>query len=252
LTEAMPSSLTTLRVLELVGEHQPVAVSEVARLIDRPKSTAQRALLTLHEGGWIRPSGTDRTRWLLTARVANLARQFGNQTGLREAAAPALRALRQDTNESVSLCILDGDETVSIDFAEGHHPMRLISPVGVRLPLHAGSSGKVILAHLPDDVANRVLTAPMRAFTQRTVVEPTKVLRDLAEIRRDGYGVSRGEVTKGAVGIAAVIRDPSGFPMASLAVLVPDARASSGRVRTLGRQTSQSAAEVERALAAMQ
>jgi IclR family transcriptional regulator, acetate operon repressor len=246
----MQSSLTTLKVLEVVGEHQPISVAEVAKLISRPKSSAQRALLTLHEGGWIRPNGLDRTRWLLTSRVVEVARHVGNQRELRDAAAPALGRLRDSTRESVSLCILDGDETVTIDFYEGHHTIRLISLVGVRLGLHAGASGKVILAHISREGRDRVLAGPLRSYSTNTVTSKRRLMADLRSIVANGYGVSIGEVTEGGVGIAAVILDPDGQPVGSVALLVPQTRASSAQlIGRLAVHVVDAAAEIERVLA---
>ena len=86
MSDTLQSVLTALPVLEAVGQAQPVAVADVARAVDRPKSTVQRALATLHEAAWIRPDGSDRTRWVLTSRVAELVQHVGNDTGLREVA----------------------------------------------------------------------------------------------------------------------------------------------------------------------
>lgn len=249
MSEAMQSSLTTLEVLVLVGEHQPVSVAEVAKLIDRPKSSAQRALLTLFEGGWIRPNGVDRTRWLLTARVAEVARQVGNQDGLRDAASPVLARLRDATLESVSLCVLEGDETVSIDFFEGRRTIRYVAPVGIRLPLHVGASGKVILANLPRERCDQILDGPLRSYTAKTMTSKRRIKSELAAIRADGYGVSIGEFTDEGAGIACVILAPDRQPIASVALELPQNRASSPEdVELLARSLMEAAAEIERAL----
>jgi IclR family acetate operon transcriptional repressor len=248
-SEAMQSSLTTLRVLEIVGEHQPVAVAEVAKLIARPKSTAQRALLTLHEGGWIRPSGADRTRWTLTARIVEVAGKVGNETGLRDAAGPVLAWLRDQTRESVSLCVLDGDATVSVDFLEGRHTIRFMGPVGVRLPLHAGGSGKVILALLSEAEQTRALAGRLRRYTSQTVTSRRELESELSEIRERGYAVSHGEVSLEAAGVAAAVRAPDGRPIASVALLLPAVRArTDAEIAPLAEAVCKAAAEIEMAL----
>jgi IclR family transcriptional regulator, acetate operon repressor len=249
MTQVMQSSLTTLRVLEVVASRQPVAVAEVARLIGRPKSTAQRALVTLEEAGWIRPGGADRTRWTLTARLTELAGRVGNEVGLREAAEPCLTALRDRTDESVSLCVREGDTTVSIAFYEGRQTIRYVAPVGVRLPLHAGGAGKVILAALSKPERDAYSRRKLERFTPATLTSRAALLRDLAEIETRGYGVSRGEVTPGAVGVAAVIRHPSGAPFAGVAVSLPAGRADDRAIADLGEQVREAAAQIERALA---
>jgi IclR family acetate operon transcriptional repressor len=223
-TAVVQSSVTTLRVLEIVGERQPVSVAEVARVLGRPKSTAQRALVTLHDAGWIRPSGTDRTRWVLTARVLDVARHVADEDGLREVARPVLARLRQETGESVTLMVRDGAEAVSVEFLEGSHSVRFVKPVGVRNPLHAGANGKAILAHLPEDEIRAHVEAGLTPVTPRTVTVPRTLRAQLARIRRDGYAVSRGEATPDAGGTAAPIFDADGRVVASVAATAPLSR----------------------------
>jgi DNA-binding IclR family transcriptional regulator len=85
---------------------------------------------------------------MLTTRIIGIASRVGNDTGLRGAAGPVLARLRDCTRESVALSLREGDETVSVDFWEGRHTIRFVGPTGVRSPLRAGASGKVIPAHL--------------------------------------------------------------------------------------------------------
>ncbi len=227
MSQAMQSTLTTLRVLELVGERQPIAVADVARAIGRPKSTAQRALVTLAEGGWIRPEGSDRTRWVLTAKILGLARLVGNDSGLRAVARPWLERLREESAESVTLAVREGFETVTAEFLEGRHSIRFMSPVGRRLPLHAGASGRVILAHMPRDDRERFLAGPLAAFTPATITDRRALGSDLTRIRRQGYAVSLGEVTDGAAGVAAPVLAGDGWAVASVAVTGPAHRLTS-------------------------
>jgi IclR family acetate operon transcriptional repressor len=223
----MQSSVTTLRVLEIVAERQPVSVAEVARALAKPKSTAQRTLVTLHDAGWIRPSGVDRTRWVLTTRVLDLARQVANEAGLREVARPVLERLCRETRESVTLMVREGSEAVSVDFLEGSHSVRFVKPVGVRNPLHAGANGKAILAHLPEDELRAYLAADLAPVTGRTVTSARTLRTQLARIRRDGYAVSRGEATPDAGGTAAPVFDPAGRVIASVAATAPLSRMTS-------------------------
>jgi IclR family transcriptional regulator, acetate operon repressor len=248
MAEAMQSSLTTLRVLEIVGRHQPVAVSEVAQLIDRPKSTTQRALTTLHEAGWIRPGASDRTRWVLTTRITDLARCVGNDRGLRDVAAPVLRQLRESTCESVGLYVLDADRAVLVDFYEGTNTLRIVTPIGVRVPLHTGSAGRVILAHLDPAERARLLAAPLPRYTDRTITSPVELEAELARIRAGAPARSYGEFSADVAGTAAVVRDPSGRPVASIAVNLPATRSSDEVLRALDRAVQHAATDIEHAL----
>ena len=65
----MKSLLKSLEILEAVSQHQPVSVGVLARLLDMPKSSVQRVLLTFLEAGWLRQTGGDVTRWEVGARI---------------------------------------------------------------------------------------------------------------------------------------------------------------------------------------
>lgn len=71
----MQSVLNALRVLEEVAARQPVGVADLARALDLPKSSAQRALRTLDTAGWIRPAGGEVTRWVLTTKALQVGRR---------------------------------------------------------------------------------------------------------------------------------------------------------------------------------
>lgn len=221
MSEAMGSTLTALRVLEYVGERQPVGVADVARFLDRPKSTAQRTLFTLAEAGWIRPDGSDRTRWMLTAKVLDVARHVANDQGLRDAAHPILERLRGAVSESVLLAVPDGTHWVLADFLEGVRPVRLVAAVGARFPIHAGANGKAILAHLPDAETERLLGEDLPALTADTITSTSALRRELGRIRKAGHAVSKGEVDFEMGGLAAAVLDGAGYAMASVGVYLP-------------------------------
>jgi IclR family acetate operon transcriptional repressor len=222
----MTSPLMTLEVLEIIAEHQPVAVAEVAALVGRPKSTAQRALLTLHQGGWIRPHGWDRTRWVLTPRVVEVARRVGNDTGLRDAARPVLEWLRQTTGESVELSLRDGNECVAVEFLEGSQAVRFVRDRGVRRPLHAGSAGKAILANLEPAEIDDYLSRPLERLTPRTITSPRTLRTELKRIRAQGFAVGRAEVTTDVASVTAAILSPTNRPLAGISVGAPLSRLS--------------------------
>ena len=224
MAQPMQSSLLTLAVLEAVGERQPIGVADLARVLERPKSTAQRALVTLYQAGWVRPDGSDRTRWVLTGRVLSVARHVANQGGLRDLARLPLEQLQAATGESVTLCIREGDETVTADFLEGTHSVRFVAPVGVRTPLHAGAAGKVVLAYLGDADQQAVLDGELIAVTEQTITSRTALAAELADIRANGFALSRGEAADYACGVAAPVLGSDGTALASIAVTAPLSR----------------------------
>src|SRR4051794_25755308 len=107
----MGSVQTALRVLEAVSELQPVGVSDLARRLELPRSSAQRALATLGAEGWIRPLDHERsTRWVLTARALVVGSRAGGELRLPAVARPALERLHAQTSETIHLLVQEGDD----------------------------------------------------------------------------------------------------------------------------------------------
>lgn len=218
------SSLFMLRVFEEVGRSQPVSLGELATRFGRPKTTVHRALTTLHEAGWIWPSGHERTRWVLTPRVVGLARRAGDALGLREVARPVMERLRDATKESILLAVGDDSNWTVVDAVEGRRAVRFAPDdvVGHHYPLHAGANGKAILAFVDDDRLDTYLARPLTQLTSRTVVGPDALRTDLAAIRERGYAVTSGETSdEEAAGLAAPIFDLLGEVTASIAIAYP-------------------------------
>ena len=95
-----------------------------------------------------------------------------------------------------------------------------ITRIAGRLPLHASSSGLVLLAHAPASVRERVLAGPLRALAPETVTDAARLRRILAEVRRTGVVVAPGSVEAVSTGIAVPIRD-RGEVVAALSVVLP-------------------------------
>lgn len=224
----MQSSLLTLAVLEYVAEHQPVRVSEVASGLGRPKSTVQRALVTLRAAGWIRPDGSEWTRWVLTPRVLEVARGAANEQGLHDAAYPVLDELRRQERESGMLAVREGSDWVVVDFLEGQRALRVRVEIGLRRPLHAGAGGKSILANLADDEIESILSGELIAVAPDTITSAPKLRAELALIRERGFATSTGEVTPGITSLSAPVFDRDGTAIASISVTVPEARLAIG------------------------
>jgi IclR family acetate operon transcriptional repressor len=224
MSQAMQSSLLTLTVLEHVSVHQPVRVAEVAEALGKPKSTVQRALVTLREAGWIRPDGSEWTRWVLTPRVLEVSRGAANEHGLHDAAYPALDEVRRESRESGILAVRDGADWVVVDFLEGLRSVHVRVEIGRRFPLHAGAAGKAILAFLSPAEIDELLASELRAFTDRTITSPVVLREELEGIRAAGYAYSECEVSAGIHSLAAPVFDRTGAVIASLSLTIPESR----------------------------
>jgi IclR family acetate operon transcriptional repressor len=215
---------TALRVLQGVGAHQPVGLSELSRRLELPKTTVQRSLATLAELGWIHPARRDRRRWVLGDLVRDLAQHVAADERLRTAALPVMGRLNAETLETVHLVRVDGDELELVERMDSAHPLRYVLPIGSRGPLHASANGKAVLAALPDDEVDRYLEGELARLASNTITDPSLLRAELRRIRRRGWSTADEELSDGIASVAACIRSPGSRPIAAISISGPISR----------------------------
>jgi DNA-binding IclR family transcriptional regulator len=160
-----------------------------------------------------------------------------------------LRRLRDETGETTTLSQLIGLERVYVDQCESPHAIRMTVPLGIRGPLHAGASGKAMLAHLDPAERDRLLDAPLGALTAATVTDRRALLAELADIARQGVAWSLGERLPDAGSVAAPITLPGGEVYGALSVCGPLGRFGTDAVHHFKPLVRDAAAEISRAAA---
>ncbi|MFE0130918.1 IclR family transcriptional regulator [Streptomyces sp. NPDC059037] len=244
----MQSVLNALRVLEEVAARQPVGVADLARALELPKSSAQRALRTLHTAGWIRPAGGEVTRWALTTKALQVGRRATGELSLRDVAVPIMEELRRRTDETVHLTVPDGESVVLIERLETSKPVRIILALGTRLPSHATANGKAVLASRSAEAIEGQLAAGLEEFTETTITDREALLAELALIRERGYATNGGEWRTDVSAVAAPVLDEAGSPVASISVNMPTSRMSAESSAAHGALVRETALQVGAAL----
>lgn len=217
----MQNVANALRVLEEVAARQPVGVSELARTLGLPKSSVQRALRTLAGAGWLRPEGSEITRWVLTSKALHVGRHAASDLNLRDAAMPVLEELRRKTEETIHLMVPEGDKTVLIERLETPKPVRIIIPLGGASPIHASANGKAVLAASEPAETERVISDGLTRYTDTTIVDPDELRAELAAIRERGYATNAAEWRDDIAAVAAAIPGSGDRPVASLSISTP-------------------------------
>lgn len=240
----MRSVRTTFRILEAVGDAQPIGLSELSRQLELPKSTVQRSLATLADLGWIRSDGRDRTRWMLGDRARELGEAIDDLGRLRDAAMPALGQLNEETLETIHLAVPDAGAMRLVERQNSKHALRLVKPIGTRSPLHAGSTGKSVLAHLPAAEVDDYISGGLSPATRHTIVEAQALREELVAVRERGYAVADQEFNVGVVSVAAAIRPNGGRPVAAISITGPASRMKPDLLATYGRLVSAAAGAV--------
>lgn len=250
----MPHELKSLSkaldVLLSFAIERPLATAEeLAANTGIPKSSVYKFLQNLERKGFVRQ---DRLTRMYGPGVSlfRLGRVAAESINLVGAAAPVMRRLVQAAGESVYLSVRLGRERVCIDFIEtSHGHIKYAVKPGATSPLHAGASGKVLLAFLPDAEREALLkTLRLTRATPRTITRAEELGRRLAEIRARGWDASEEELALGTWAVAAPILDPEGSPIASLTVAGPLIRQDPARRERLLDLLLGATREIERTL----
>jgi DNA-binding IclR family transcriptional regulator len=188
----------------LFDAHGPLEVGAVARALRTTRAAAHRQLRELERLAFVE---RDRDgRWCLPPHgVMTLSPALVARLNLRAAARPVIERLAARTGESVSVNVRHLDHRIRIDAVGGRPPQPRL-PVGETLPLHAGSSGRVILAHLP-----RVAAATLVAGASLSGEDVRHLRTQLATARRLGYLTSVGGRLPAVAGLSVPVFASSGI-----------------------------------------
>jgi IclR family pca regulon transcriptional regulator len=211
-------------------EHPALTLSEVARLTGMTRATARRILLTLEKLGHVRSDGR---RFSLTPRVLTLGWAYLSSLNLWEIAQPLMEDLVQETHESCSAATLDLPDIVYVARVPTRRIMTIALGVGTRLPAHATSMGRVLLADLPEEELDAFLSEhELERFTPHTIVDPGALKAAVAEVRQQGWALVDQELEIGLRSVAAPITGASGRTIAALNASAAAARVSKGELET--------------------
>lgn len=228
-------------------ENPQLGVREIARQIDMSVSTAGRMLASLSTLGFLSQDASSRL-YRMGPKVMAYNMVYTATLDIRGSARPMLEELYGLTNETVSLYILAGDVRVCADCIESSERLRVVVRVGEHMPLHAGSSGKALLAFMPPEDVERVLSRPLEKMTSATVTSRESILKELKDIRAQGFATSHGERFEDVIGAAAPVFDNTGKVVAAINVAGPGMRFTDQSVADLQPQLVRLANQVSRML----
>jgi len=209
------------------------------------RSTTHRLVGSLKEHGFLADVGA--LGYVLGPRLLRLANLAARDLPLRDVAHPILQQLAASTGESAQLYLRSGDERICIDTAESSSELRTIVEPGARLPITAGSAGKVFMAWAPEKNRDRWLSM-LQPLTDRTPTLPDRVAQQLVTARRRGWAQSVEERQKGVVSVSAPVFDIAGEVLAAVSVSGPRNRMGPQPGEHFADAVVHAAREIERAL----
>ena len=241
------SSVTAaLRLLKaLAREPGAHGITALARELRLAKSTVHRLASTLVAEGFVEQDAVD-GRYRLGLVLFGLGTTVRRRMNVSVEAKPVLDALRDATGETVHLAVLTEADIIYLYKLAGTHAVGPRTWLGMRRPAHCTAEGRVLLAHAPLALRQRVAGAGLHALTARTETDLARWTRALEAARLAGHAVDEGECEDDTRTVAAPVFDAQGSAVAAVGVTAPGSRLTRKALRALVPAVEQAACEISR------
>lgn len=209
-----------LQVIEALGQGAGRrTLAEVAQAIGLPRTAVRRFLMTLVDLTFVR---TDGKLYWLTPRVLRLGLSYLSSLPYWREAQPTLEEFSARAQQSCALSVLDGEDIVYVLRQHAKRILPMSPSLGSRLPAHAVSMGRVLLAGLPDEAIDAYVdSATLKARTSATIVDRQRLREEIFKVRAQGYAWVDGELDESICGLAVPVRDQEGETIAAVNVSLP-------------------------------
>ena len=236
-----------LRLLQFFAAAGEATPAEAAKATGLSRSATYRIADRLRGWGFLEANpATEALR--LGSEAVRLGMAALTSLEVTRVAPPHLRALADQTRETVNLAVVDGDQVVYIAKEEGTLAVKMSAQLGSRRPLHCTALGKAYLAALPrQELEARLAGLELTRFTTNTITDKAALAAELDRVRRRGWAVDREEVEDGVLCLGAAVRDHGPMPVAAISVAGPAYRVRA-KADLVGALVADTAAAISRRL----
>jgi IclR family KDG regulon transcriptional repressor len=240
--------LKGLAVLEAVAEldGEVRTIEELASHLKLTKSNVHRTLQTLAYAGYLVKDDTSGS-YRSTMRLFELGAKQLARFDVRKFAQPHLRALAEESGETVHLSVLEGMDVVYIDKIDSPQPVRSYTVIGGRAPAYTVATGKAMLTYQPDGYIERYAQSLVR-HSPNTIVSLPVLKEELAKVARVGYAVNHGEWRESVGGLAVAIFNGLDQVVAALGISGPLERLTPAKMKKLAPSVKRNALEISHAM----
>lgn len=230
-TQAVRRAISLLK--SFTEDHPEQNLTQLADRLKLNKTTVYRLLTALESEGLV-TRDPESDSYLLGSELIVLAGIVMRSNHLRKISRPELRKLANHTGETTSLEVLSGHDVLIIEEIVGEHLMTGSQSIGTRWPAFATSTGKAIMAYLPEAQIAEILANPLPEITPRTITDPRLLRRELAAIRKRGYAIAQDALEPGFTAVGAAILDRNDEVVAAISIGGPGIRLSPARIAKVG------------------
>lgn len=225
------AALRAIRLLKAFSQQHPErSLGELRAAAKLSKTTAHRLLAALESEGLVERNVSGDYRLGAEALALGAVALSGN--GLRERVRPALEAMAAESGETATLEIPAGGEMLILDEVTGDHLISAAANVGTRWPMHATSTGKILLAWTPQ--LRQGLSFPLQAYTPNTITSKRAWDEELSASREQGFAVAKGELEEGYSAVSVPVRDALGSIAGAVSIGGPSSRLTPKKLDALG------------------
>lgn len=213
-----------LEVITVFTRFTPkMTLSEIAQATGMTRATVRRFLLTLAHEGYVQINGKHFT---LTPKVLQLGFSALSSMDLWDVAQPVMNELSEKLSESCFAAVLDDQSVIYVARATpNNRRVNVGISIGSRVPAYCVSTGRVLLAALPEEAVHRYIEDMVfTKFTPNTITSKVQLRSLLDEVRRQGWSIVDQELEVGLRSLSVPIRDGSGHIVAALNVCCPSTR----------------------------
>ncbi len=225
--ETIPRSIRLLLILEEVARMGvPATPTEINRSVGLPKQTLHRQFAQLEEAGFLQREHDGRS-YSPGPRMRSMAYGVISSTRIRAARLAVMSRLAEHIGETCNLAIPERDAMIYLDRVETKWPMRIQFPIGTKVPFHCTASGKLYLSSLPKARLERMLNnMTLQKMARNTMTDRRGLMRQIEDIRAQGYSTDNEEFVDAMVAMAVPIKDEHDRLVSTLAFHAPTPRMS--------------------------
>lgn len=214
--QVIARAASVFRALE--GAPDGLTIAALSRQVSLPRTTVTRLIAALEQEKLL---SVVEGRVFLGPALPRLA--GANHTDVIAMARPHIEALQQCTDETVNLSVLRGSHALLVDQVASNQPLRVVSPIGVLLPLFSTAQGLAFLADMDDVEVTHRLDTPWTVSSLHTPADLPAVLTILKGVRKDGFAIDHQAHLTGVCGLACILRIAVTERYA-LSIALPEAR----------------------------
>ncbi|NWG01472.1 MAG: IclR family transcriptional regulator [Syntrophaceae bacterium] len=223
-----------LSLLSVLAESPtPLNLTELSNRLQLSMSTIQRLVFTLKQLGYLERD-EDTKKFRTGPKILSIGLSVIRNLNLRKVAFPYLEKTSKEVGETVNLAILDGTEIVYVERIKTQQILNINLEIGSRLPAFCTSMGKAILAYLPKDHLEALLSrTELVPRTFNTITQREAIRKELEKVRRRGFATNNEELAVGLRSVAAPVRNFRGEVIAAVNIAVPSIRVPQKKLETV-------------------